>query len=109
MSGAADVAIGPAPEPPSAQPGWLRLERAVYDASAAVAAWRRRALEAEAEVARLRGELEAVAAPGGEGGADSAEARRLRAENALLTSRADEARTRIRGLLAKLAILEQRR
>ena len=108
MSGAADV-IGAAPEPSSAQPGWLRLERAVYDASAVMVEWRRRALEAEAEVARLRGELEAVAAPGGEAGADSAEARRLRAENALLTSRADEARTRIRGLLAKLAILEQRR
>jgi predicted nuclease with TOPRIM domain len=86
---------------------WARLERAAYSAASAVAEWRRRATEAEAEVARLRRELERVSAPAAAAPGD--ELRRLRAENALLASRTDEARTRIRALLAKLAVLESRR
>lgn len=98
----AEVPAGPTP--------WERLERAAHSAAAAVAGWRRRALEAEAEVGRLRRELEMVsaAAPSTPGEA-SEELRRLRAENALLSSRTDEARKRIRALLTKLSVLESRR
>lgn len=101
MSAAAD----PAPES-----GWERLERAAARAAAALGAWRSRALEAEAEVARLRAALQSVT---GETALDHAggedELRRLRAENALLTSRAAEARRRVAALLARLAVLEARR
>lgn len=100
MSGAVEIA-----EP--AGPEWERLERAARGAASAVAEWRRRAVEAEAEVLRLRRELELVGAAhtGDEGG----ELRRLRAENALLSSRTGEARKRIRALVAKLSMLEARR
>ncbi len=105
MSAAAD----PAAPPPEA--GWERLERAASRAVAALAAWRGRALEAEAEVARLRAALESVA-PGADGGSDrdgDAELRALRAENALLRSRGAEAKRRVTALLARLALLEGRR
>jgi hypothetical protein len=101
-SGAADAPHGPA--------GWDRLDRAARGAAAAVAAWKARAMEAEAQVRRLREELEAVTGPGaadGEGAGE--ELRRLRAEHALLTSRAGEARQRIAALLARLTVLEGRR
>ncbi len=101
MSDAVEAAAEPA------APGWERLERAARHAATAVAEWRRRAVEAEAEVMRLRGELELVgAAHTGDAGD---ELRRLRAENALLSSRTGEARKRIRALMAKLAMLEARR
>jgi predicted aminopeptidase len=78
-----------------------------------VAAWKKRAHEAEAQVQRLRDELEAVShAPQEDGtasGRASDELRRLRAENALLTSRAAEARQRLSALLSRLAVLEARR
>ena len=108
MSDAAEV---PAlVEAEAAPTPWERLERAAHSAASAVAEWRRRALEAEAEVARLRRELELVsaAAPTAPGEAGE-ELRRLRAENALLSSRTDEARKRIRALLTKLSLLEARR
>jgi uncharacterized membrane protein len=97
-------------EAPAGPSPWERLERAAQSAASAVAEWRRRALEAEAEVGRLRRELEAVsaAAPATPGEAGE-ELRRLRAENALLSSRTDEARKRIRALLTKLSLLESRR
>lgn len=103
MSAAAD----PAPPPPDT--GWERLERAAARAAAALAAWRSRALDAEAEVARLRAALEQVSAAPADalGGAD--ELGRLRAENALLRSRTAEARRRVAALLARLAVLEARR
>ena len=100
MSGAADL-------PPAGSP-WGRLERAAHSAAAALSECRRRASEAEAELLRLRRELEAVSAAA-PAAAPADELRRLRAENALLTSRTEEARTRIRALLAKLAVLEARR
>ena len=106
MFGAAD---GP---PAGAAPaGWERLEQAARAAAAASAEWRQRAREAEAEVARLRGVLEEVSAPSSApaeavGGAGGEEARRLRAENALLRSRTEEARRRVADLLARLALLE---
>ena len=111
-SGAADrpavQADAFAPSDPEA--GWERLERAARGAASALADWRRRALEAEHEVQRLRSELEQLTAlgpvPAGEAGD---ELRRLRAENAILTSRASEARQRISGLLARLSVLENRR
>ena len=93
---------------PEADAAWVRLERATHAAAAAVAEWRGRAAEAEAEVGRLRRELELVSAPA-EAAEPGDEVRRLRAENALLVSRGDEARQRIRALLAKLAVLEARR
>ena len=94
--------------PEAADPAWGRLERAAHAAASAVAEWRRRATEAEAEVGRLRRELELVSAPA-EAADGGDELRRLRAENALLSSRGDEARQRIRALLAKLSVLEGRR
>jgi hypothetical protein len=93
-------------------PAWERLERAAYGAADALLHWRRRALEAEAEVARLRRVLEQVAGEPSSASAqgdEGEEARRLRAENALLVSRAAEARRRISGLIARLAVLESRR
>jgi uncharacterized membrane protein len=96
-------------EPPGEHAGWERLERAARGAADALAEWRRRAVEAEQEVQRLRSELEQLTSlgpmPSDEAGD---ELRRLRAENAVLTSRAAEARQRISGLLARLTVLENR-
>ncbi|HSU14978.1 hypothetical protein [Longimicrobium sp.] len=90
--------------------GWERLERAARAAAAALEGWRRRAREAEAEVSRLRRELEELTTLGPLPSAEAGdELRRLRAENAVLVSRTAEARKRITGLLARLAVLEQRR
>jgi hypothetical protein len=109
-SGAAEPPPLPADEEaPAAHTGWERLERAARAAADGLADWRRRATEAEHEVQRLRGELEQLTAlgpmPSDEAGD---ELRRLRAENAVLTSRAAEARQRISGLLARLTVLENR-
>jgi Sec-independent protein translocase protein TatA len=97
------------PPPAGADAGWERLERAARAAAESLGEWRRRAVEAEHEVQRLRTELEQLTAlgPMPSGEADD-ELRRLRAENALLTSRAAEARQRISGLLARLTVLENR-
>ncbi len=103
MSTAAD----PAPVPPGT--GWERLERAAARAASALAAWRSRALLAEAEVDRLRAALEQVSAAPADGAAGAGELGRLRAENALLRSRTAEARRRVAALLARLAMLEARR
>lgn len=93
-------------------PAWERLERLAFRTADALLHWRRRALEAEAEVARLRGVLESVAREAGAPAPRkeaSDEVRRLRAENALLLSRAAEARRRVASLLGRLAVLESRR
>ena len=88
-------------------PGWDRLDRAARTAANALAEWRFRALQAEAEVARLRTELEALSALGPLPSAEPVdELRRLRAENAVLTSKVDQARERIRRLLTTLSVLE---
>jgi chromosome segregation ATPase len=106
-SGAAELAAATAAE------GLDRLERAARGAAAAVAAWKARAEEAEAQVRTLREELEAVTGeevePGAAAGGTGEELRRLRAEHALLTSRAAEARQRVAALLARLSVLEGRR
>ena len=106
MYGAADEEeLGPDPAP-----AWERLDRAAQAAASALDGWRRRAREAEAEVARLRQELEALTTLGPLPSAEAGdELRRLRAENAVLVSRPAEARKRITGLLARLALLETRR
>ena len=105
MFDAASDELGPDPAP-----GWERLERAARAAAAALDEWRRRAREAEAEVERLRRELEAVSSLGPLPSAEAGdELRRLRAENAVLVSRTAEARKRITGLLARLSVLESRR
>lgn len=97
-------------EGPDPGPGWERLERAAEAAARALEHWRRRAREAEAEVARLRQELEALTTLGPLPSAEAGdELRRLRAENAVLVSRTDEARKRVTGLLARLSLLETRR
>lgn len=89
---------------PGLPAGWERLERAAQDASVAVVAWKRRAAEAEDEVARLQRSLEALAA--GEAGDDVRdELRRLRAENAVLHSRVAQARKRIGALLKRMDTL----
>jgi hypothetical protein len=110
VSGAADPAVFPADAPaPAETPSWERLEHAARGAASALGEWRRRALEAEHEVQRLRNELEQLTSlgplPSDEAGD---ELRRLRAENAVLTSRAAEARQRVSGLLARLSVLENR-
>jgi hypothetical protein len=90
-----------------ALPGWDRLDRAARTAANALAEWRFRALQAEAEVGRLRTELEALSALGPLPSAEPVdELRRLRAENAVLTSKVDQARERIRRLLTTLSVLE---
>jgi hypothetical protein len=110
-SGAADPAAGHGDA--TLRAGWDRLDRAARAAAAAAATWKARAFDAEAQVQRLRGELEAVsqsAPPDGDAAAPASdELRRLRAENALLTSRAAEARQRLSALLSRLAVLEARR
>ncbi|MFL5542145.1 MAG: hypothetical protein ACJ8J0_24375 [Longimicrobiaceae bacterium] len=104
MFGAADD------EGPDPAAGWERLERAASAATGALEAWRRRAQAAEAEVTRLRRELEELTTLGPLPSAEAGdELRRLRAENAVLVSRTDEARKRITALLARLSVLEQRR
>jgi predicted nuclease with TOPRIM domain len=110
VSAAADPTVVQADAPaPAETPSWERLEHATRGAAAALGEWRRRALEAEHEVQRLRNELEQLTSlgplPSDEAGD---ELRRLRAENAVLTSRAAEARQRVSGLLARLSVLENR-
>lgn len=89
---------------------WDRLDRITRTAAAALGEWRRRALQAEGEVTRLRSELEALSALGPLPSAEPEdEVRRLRAENAVLTSRVEQARERVRRLLATLSLLESRK
>lgn len=97
-------AAGRATADPGLPVGWERLERAAQDASVAVAAWKRRATEAEDEITRLQRSLEVLAA--GEAGDDVRdELRRLRAENAVLHSRVAQARKRIGALLKRMDTL----
>ncbi len=110
MSGAAEPSLPPLALEPPESAGWERLERAARAAAVALADWRRRALEAEAEVVSLRRELEALTSMGPLPSSESGdELRRLRAENAVIASRAAEAKKRISGLLARLAVLEARK
>jgi hypothetical protein len=89
---------------------WERLDLAARAAAGALGEWRHRAQQAEAEVARLRGELEALSALGPLPSAEPAdEMRRLRAENAVLTSKVEQARERVLRLLSTLSLLESRR
>jgi predicted RNase H-like nuclease (RuvC/YqgF family) len=90
------------PELPSQ---WERLERAVEDAALASTVWKRRALEAEAEVLHLRRALEDLASEGSRPGDMDEELRRLRAENAALQSRMLEARKRAGSLMRRLLAL----
>jgi hypothetical protein len=81
-------------------PGWDRLERAAEAALATLETWCGRALEAEAEVARLRGALEEAVADAPASGTDARDQlRRLRAENAALRSRMGQAHRRISAML----------
>lgn len=91
---------------PDLPPAWERLEHAADEAAAAVRFWRRRALDAEQEVARLQRALEELASTIRERPEDLAdELRRLRAENAALQSRMLQARKRVQGLLKRLVTL----
>lgn len=85
---------------------WGRLERLVEETAVVVGFWRRRALEAEEEVARLRGALEEFALERGQPVGSSEELHRLKAENAALRSRMLQARKRVTGLLKRLDTLE---
>ena len=85
---------------------WERLERVADAAAAEVVFWRRRTLEAEEEVARLRSALEQLAGNREESGGEQREIVRLRAENTALQSRMLQARKRVSGLLKRLAALE---
>lgn len=84
---------------------WGRLERAAEDAALALAVWRRRAVEAEEEVLRLRRVLEGVASDRTGPKDVDEEVRRLRAENAALQSRMLEARKRVAALMRRLLSL----
>lgn len=87
---------------------WERLEKSVEETALSLAYWRRRAGEADAEVSRLRGSLEALAserASEGVEGGEADEVRRLRAENAALLSRIQQARARVEMLLKRLVAL----
>lgn len=109
MSSDADGGLAPSDSSPEEVP-WERLERAARGAVAALDEWRRRALEGEAEVQRLRSELSELTSLGSLPSLEAGdELRRLRAENAVLTSRAAEARQRVSGLLARLSVLENRK
>lgn len=87
-------------------PGWERLERTIEEAAVIAALWKRRALEAEDEVVRLRHSLEQLADDPDRPGDAQAELRRLRAENAALRSRMTQAGKRVSGVLRRLAALE---
>jgi phage shock protein A len=83
-----------------ALPGWERLERAAEAAVSALDTWRGRALEAEAEVVRLRTALEEAVADFPASGSDARDQlRRLRAENAALRSRMSQVHRRISAML----------
>jgi hypothetical protein len=94
------IAAEPTPRPELPAP-WERLERVAEEVALSAAYWRRRSQEAEEEVVRLRHSLEGLAAA--EGSED--EIRRLRAENAALRSRMQQARTRVKVLLKRLGAL----
>ena len=85
-------------------PAWLRLERVAEDAAIQSATWRRRALEAEEELSRLRRSMEDLSAVG-EQEELGEEVLRLRAENAALRSRMTHARRRVAALIKRLAAL----
>ncbi|CAN5861832.1 hypothetical protein BH23GEM5_BH23GEM5_08940 [soil metagenome] len=90
--------------------GWERLADATDEIVASLAHWRRRALDAEAEVTRLRqamNDMLLAPADGEIGPVD--ELKRLRAENALYLSRIVEARKRVSTLLTRVAALEEDR
>jgi len=101
-----DVAEPTAPADPPA--GWERLERAVEDVLRELDAWRGRAAQADAEVARLRSALEeAMAAlPALAPGDARDQVRRLKAENAALRARVGQAHRRISAMLAWTDALE---
>jgi predicted RNase H-like nuclease (RuvC/YqgF family) len=84
---------------------WERLERAVEDAAGAVEYWRRRAVETDEEVTRLRRTLEGLSGTEEQAADPSAELRRLRAENAALRSRMLQARKRVQLLMKRFASL----
>jgi uncharacterized membrane protein len=95
--------------PTGLPPAWAELEAAVERATLALASWRERALEAEREIVQLRTELESVAAQLEPSGNQRDELRRLRAENAALQSRMDQARRRADALLSWTYVLEDTR
>ena len=84
---------------------WERLERAAEDAVGALATWKRRAVEAEEELVRLRRALEDLAEAQGHPADLEEEVLRLRAENAALHSRMLQARQRVAALMQRLSAL----
>jgi predicted RNase H-like nuclease (RuvC/YqgF family) len=87
-------------------PEWARLERATEEASSLLGRWVQRARAAEEEVERLRRALDEL----GQGHVAPSEGvtqeiRRLKAENAALRSRMQQARKRMQGLMQRLSSL----
>lgn len=101
--------MSPAAEPPAAglHAQFGRLDSAVAQAAALLPQYKSRAVTAEAELHRLRHELESIAAGEGLEGGD--ELKRLRAENSTLRTRLGEGRKRVRALLLRLQALDARR
>ena len=88
-------------------PEWSRLEQAAEDAGGLLERLVRRAHAAEEEVQRLRRSLEEVAEGRAIATEDSAQQiRQLKAENAALRSRLQQARKHVSGLMQRLATLE---
>jgi hypothetical protein len=93
--------------PAELPPAWRRLEGAADEAVAALEAWRKRALEAEAEAARLRIALEEAVAEMVPSADPRDQLRRLRAENKILHSRIAQAHRRVSALLDWTHALEK--
>ncbi len=85
---------------------WTRLEQLAEATADSLSRWVSRAREAEAEVERLRHSLEALSNDQAGSGDLAQELRRLRTENAALSTRMLEARQRVAGLMQRLAALE---
>lgn len=91
---------------PSFPAEWARLDSAAEEAATLLGRWIHRAREAEEEVDRLRRSLEEYAGERSSTEDVSQELRRLRAENAALQSRMQQARMRIGGLMQRLEALD---
>jgi predicted RNase H-like nuclease (RuvC/YqgF family) len=87
-------------------PEWARLERATEEGSGLLVRWVQRARAAEEEVERLRRALDELGQGRAAPSTDTVqEVRRLKAENAALRSRMQQARKRVSGLMQRLTSL----
>ena len=87
-------------------PEWARLERATEEGTGLLIRWVERARAAEEEVERLRRALDELGESRSAPSTDVVrEIRRLKAENAALRGRMQQARKRVSGLMQRLVSL----